>query len=99
MLLKNCLRQNISSSKVFCHQACPWHLILRLSLFPSLFFGLDHASMQDPVQRRDWGKGRGEGSGAKDMPDGRILLMMIYFVSNNFSKACQGQSLPKPELK
>src|SRR2546425_13272653 len=38
-------------------------------------------SMQHPVRRRDCGKGKGQELGAKDLPEGRTLTMMMMIES------------------
>src|SRR3989442_875347 len=36
--------------------------------------------MQHPVKKRNWGKGRGQGPGAKDLPEGKTLRMMMMMM-------------------
>ena len=42
--------------------------------------GVPAGSHATPSQRRDWGKARGKGSGAKDLPDSRTSIPHLRFM-------------------
>ena len=44
--------------------------------------------MQHSVKRRDWRKERGQGPGAKNMPESRTLIMMMNAGKATFRLAC-----------